>query len=55
VNIYDVRTKEIFQTDDPMARQYAVEKAVGDAQKASGRSTAGRAGQRGGNVKRRGR
>ena len=39
--------------DDPMARQYAVDKAVDDAQKASGRSTAGRAGQRGGNVKRR--
>ena len=39
--------------DDPMARQYAVEKAVDDAHKASGRSTAGRGGQRGGNVKRR--
>ena len=39
--------------DDPMARQYAVEKAVDDVQKSSGRSTAGRAGQRGGNVKRR--
>lgn len=34
--------------DDPMARQYAVEKAVGDAQKASGRSTGGRGGMRGG-------
>ncbi|WP_415404438.1 excinuclease ABC subunit UvrB [Tateyamaria sp. SN3-11] len=46
---------DLVVADDPMARQYAVEKAVGDAQKASGRSTAGRAGQRGGNVKRRGR
>jgi excinuclease ABC subunit B len=34
--------------DDPMARQYAVEKAVGDAQKSSGRSTLGRGGMRGG-------
>ncbi|WP_373489484.1 excinuclease ABC subunit UvrB [Blastomonas sp.] len=40
--------------DDPMARQYAVEKAVDSAQKASGRSTMGRGGMRGG-VKRRGR
>lgn len=39
--------------DDPMARQYAVEKAVDDAQKAAGRSTAGRGGMHGGNVKRR--
>ncbi|WP_299152304.1 excinuclease ABC subunit UvrB [uncultured Tateyamaria sp.] len=46
---------DLVVADDPMARQYAVEKAVGDAKKASGRSTAGRAGQRGGNVKRRGR
>ena len=34
--------------DDPMARQYAVERAVDDAQKASGRSTGGRGGMRGG-------
>ncbi|MEO9683281.1 MAG: excinuclease ABC subunit UvrB [Tateyamaria sp.] len=46
---------DLVVADDPMARQYAVEKAVVDAKKASGRSTAGRAGQRGGNVKRRGR
>ena len=46
---------DLVVADDPMARQYAVEKAVDEAQKASGRSTAGRAGQRGGNVKRRGR
>ncbi|XDA98692.1 excinuclease ABC subunit UvrB [Sulfitobacter sp. LCG007] len=41
--------------DDPLARQYAVEKAAEAAVGSSGRSTAGRAGQRGGNVKRRGR
>ena len=46
---------DLVVADDPMARQYAVEKAVVDAKKAAGRSTAGRAGQRGGNVKRRGR
>jgi len=40
--------------DDPMARQYAVEKAVDDAKMKSGRSTMGRGGMRGG-VKRRGR
>ncbi|TMM51170.1 excinuclease ABC subunit UvrB [Sulfitobacter sabulilitoris] len=40
--------------DDPMARQYAVDKAVDDAQKAGGRSTMGRGGMRGG-VKRRGK
>ncbi|KEJ89134.1 excinuclease ABC subunit UvrB [Sulfitobacter donghicola] len=40
--------------DDPLARQYAVDKAVDDAQKKSGRSTMGRGGMRGG-VKRRGR
>jgi excinuclease ABC subunit B len=34
--------------DDPMARQYAVEKAVEDSAKASGRSTMGRGGMRGG-------
>ena len=50
-----LETVDLVVADDPLARQYAVEKAVGDAQKASGRSTAGRAGQRGGNVKRRGR
>ncbi|MEM9967589.1 MAG: excinuclease ABC subunit UvrB [Pseudomonadota bacterium] len=38
--------------DDPMARQYAVDKAVDEAQAASGRSTMGRGGMRGG-VKRR--
>jgi len=39
--------------DDPLARQSAVEAASDAATKASGRSTAGRPGQRGGNVKRR--
>ncbi|WP_304622094.1 excinuclease ABC subunit UvrB [Ruegeria alba] len=41
--------------DDPMARQWAVEKASEEAVKSKGRSTAGRPGQRGGNVRRRGR
>ncbi len=44
-----LETVELTVADDPLARQYAVEKAVDDAQKASGRSSAGRAGQRGGN------
>lgn len=39
--------------DDPLARQSAVEAASDAAVKSAGRSTAGRAGQRGGNVKRR--
>ncbi|PJE28984.1 Excinuclease ABC subunit B [Pseudooceanicola antarcticus] len=39
--------------DDPMARQSAVEAAGEAATKSRGRSTAGRPGQRGGNVKRR--
>ena len=46
---------ELTISDDPMARQYAVEKASEAAVKSRGRSTAGRSGQRGGNVKRRGR
>ena len=41
--------------DDPLARQQAVEKASEAAVGSRGRSTAGRPGQRGGNVKRRGR
>ncbi len=45
---------ELAVADDPLARQSAVEEAVDEAQKKSGRSTAGRAGQRGG-TKRRGR
>ncbi|WP_420821343.1 excinuclease ABC subunit UvrB [Pseudooceanicola aestuarii] len=39
--------------DDPLARQQAVEKASNAAVKGRGRSTAGRPGQRGGNVQRR--
>jgi excinuclease ABC subunit B len=39
--------------DDPMARQSAIDAAQDEAVKARGRSTAGRPGQRGGNVKRR--
>jgi excinuclease ABC subunit B len=50
-----LETVDLVVSDDPLARQYAVEKAVEESAKASGRSTAGRAGQRGGNVKRRGR
>ncbi|MDQ2091656.1 excinuclease ABC subunit UvrB [Marimonas arenosa] len=46
---------DLAVADDPLARQYAVEKASEAAVGAKGRSTAGRAGQRGGNVKRRGR
>ena len=42
-------------SDDPLARQSAVEAAAEQATKSRGRSTAGKAGQRGGNVKRRGR
>jgi len=48
-----LETVELTVADDPLARQQAVDKAVDDAQKAAGRSTAGRPGQRGGNVKRR--
>ena len=39
---------ELAVADDPFARQEAVEEAVTEATKMSGRSTAGRAGQRGG-------
>ncbi len=48
-----LETVELAVADDPLARQSAVEAAVEDVAKASGRSTAGRPGQRGGNVKRR--
>ena len=43
-----LETVELTIADDPLARQYAVEKAVENAHKSSGRSTGGRAGQRGG-------
>ena len=49
-----LETVELAVADDPLARQSAVDAAVDGAVKASGRSTAGRPGQRGG-VKRRGR
>jgi len=41
--------------DDPLARQSAIEAAGEAAMRGKGRSTAGRPGQHGGNVKRRGR
>ncbi|KJZ20684.1 excinuclease ABC subunit UvrB [Loktanella sp. S4079] len=47
-----LETVDLVVSDDPLARQQAVNKAVDDAQKAAGRSTAGKPGQRGG-VKRR--
>jgi len=50
-----LETVELTVADDPLARQSAVDAAVESASKMSGRSTAGRPGQRGGNVKRRGR
>ncbi|SNS06464.1 excinuclease ABC subunit UvrB [Antarctobacter heliothermus] len=44
---------DLAVSDDPLARQQAVERASEAAVKAKGRSTAGKPGQRGGNVKRR--
>ncbi|MFV0512187.1 MAG: excinuclease ABC subunit UvrB [Jhaorihella sp.] len=44
---------DLAVSDDPLARQWAIEKASEQAVKAKGRSTAGRPGQRGGNVRRR--
>ena len=46
---------ELAVADDPLAKQADVEKAVVDAKTASGRSTAGRGGMRGGNNGRRGK
>ena len=43
-----LETVELTIADDPLARQQAVDRAVEDATKMSGRSTAGRPGQRGG-------
>ncbi|MEM6609812.1 MAG: excinuclease ABC subunit UvrB [Pseudomonadota bacterium] len=43
---------DLAVADDPLARQSAVDAAVEASAHASGRSTAGRPGQRGGNVKR---
>jgi excinuclease ABC subunit B len=44
---------ELAVAEDPLARQSAVEEAADEAVRASGRSTAGRAGQRGGKARRR--
>jgi excinuclease ABC subunit B len=44
---------DLMVSDDPMARQQAVERASEAAVKSSGRSTAGKPGQRGGNVDRK--
>jgi excinuclease ABC subunit B len=46
---------ELAVADDPLAKQSDVEKAVVDAKTASGRSTGGRGGMRGGNSGRRGK
>ncbi|WP_439154998.1 excinuclease ABC subunit UvrB [Yoonia sp.] len=43
-----LETVELTISDDPLARQQAVDRAVDDAAKASGRSTGGRGGMRGG-------
>ena len=50
-----LETVELTVADDPLARQQAVDKAVDDAQKASGRSTGGRGGMRGGKSRHGGR
>ncbi|MGY6633110.1 MAG: UvrB/UvrC motif-containing protein, partial [Alkalilacustris sp.] len=42
---------ELTIADDPLARQSAVDEAAEAATRASGRSTAGRAGQRGGTAR----
>ena len=48
-----IEAVDLAVADDPLARQSAVEAAQEEAVKSRGRSTAGRPGQRGGNVKRR--
>jgi excinuclease ABC subunit B len=50
-----LETVDLAISDDPLARQSSVDAAVETSARAAGRSTAGRPGQRGGNVKRRGR
>ncbi len=50
-----LETVDLVVADDPLARQSAVEAAVESGKKGKGRSTAGRAGQRGGKFGRRGR
>jgi excinuclease ABC subunit B len=44
---------ELAVADDPLARQSVIEEAVDEAVSRSGRSTGGRAGQRGGKARRR--
>ena len=46
---------ELAVADDPLARQSVIDDAVEEAVKSRGRSTAGRAGQRGGKRSNRGR
>ena len=48
-----LETVDLMVSDDPLARQQAVEEAVDEAAKSEGRSTAGRPGQRGGNAGRK--
>ena len=48
-----LETVDLVVRDDPLARQSAVEAAAEAAAKAEGRSTAGRAGQRGGKARKR--
>jgi excinuclease ABC subunit B len=43
-----LETVDLMVSDDPMARQYQVEKAVNESKKLAGRSKAGQPGQRGG-------
>ncbi|MCW1950196.1 MAG: excinuclease ABC subunit UvrB [Octadecabacter sp.] len=43
-----LETVDLVVSDDPLARQYQVDKAVADSKKSAGRSQAGRPGQRGG-------
>jgi excinuclease ABC subunit B len=50
-----LETVDLMVSDDPLARQQAVDKAVDNAAKAEGRSTAGRPGQRGGTAGRKGK
>ena len=47
-----LETVDLVVSDDPLARQYAVEKAVEESAKAAGRSTGGRGGMRGGKARR---
>ncbi|WPY94472.1 excinuclease ABC subunit UvrB [Limimaricola variabilis] len=47
-----LETVDLMVSDDPMARQQAIAQASDAASRSQGRSTAGRPGQRGGNVQR---